>query len=287
MVTPKKNNLVYCNINLCFQNKELGNTIQLKSFNLGLQSKQQEIAKLKSQLENAKRAPSNQNIEKQKRTFEFIIFNEKLAFQNDEKEKRAAELIIANNELAFQNNEKEKRAAELIIANKELAFQNDEKEKRAAELIIANKELAFQNNEKEKRATELIIANKELAFQNDEKEKRAAELIIANTELAFQNDEKEKRAAELMLTNLELKSAEESQKEYIRGLEQIMYLTSHKVRQPIANILGLAVMLDLLNDSKEDITQSIDHIKKSALSLDIVTRELNAHVLYLKKKLKI
>ncbi|SDX43268.1 diguanylate cyclase [Flavobacterium degerlachei] len=266
MVTPKKNNLVYCNINLCFQNKELGNTIQLKSFNLELQSKQQEIAKLKSQLEIAKRAPSNQNIEKQKRTFEFIIFNE---------------------ELTFQNNEKEKRAAELIIANKELAFQNDEKEKRAAELIIANKELAFQNDEKEKRAAELIIANKELAFQNDEKEKRAAELIIANTELAFQNDEKEKRAAELMLTNLELKSAEESQKEYIRGLEQIMYLTSHKVRQPIANILGLAVMLDLLNDSKEDITQSIDHIKKSALSLDIVTRELNAHVLYLKKKLKI
>jgi signal transduction histidine kinase len=245
MITPKKNNLVYCNINLTFQNKELGDAIQLKTFSLGFQSKHQEIAKIKSQLKTAKRAPS---------------------IQNNEKEKRAAELIIANNELAFQNNEKEKRAAELIIANKELAFQNDEKEKRASELIIANKELAFQN---------------------DEKEKRAAELIIANKQLAFQNDEKEKRAAELMLTNIELKCAEESQKEYIRGLEQIMYLTSHKVRQPIANILGLTVMLDLLNDSKEDITQSIEHIKKSALSLDILTRELNAHVLYLKKKLKI
>jgi hypothetical protein len=132
---------------------------------------------------------------------------------------------------------------------------------------------------------DLIIANKELAFQNDEKEKRAAELILANKELAFQNDEKEKRAAELMLTNLELRNAQESQKEYIRGLEQIMFITSHKVRQPIANILGLSLMLDLVNDSKEEIEQSLDHLKKSALSLDILTKELNTHVLELKQKL--
>src|SRR3970282_2293458 len=181
---------------------------------------------------------------------------------------------------------KMKKEDELIRVNKKLAFQNGEKEKRAAELVIANKELAFQNDEKEKRAAELGIANKELAFQNDEKEKRAAELIIANKELAFQNDEKEKRATELMLTNLELTNAQESQKEYIRGLEKIMFITSHKVRQPIANILGLSLMLDLVKDSKEEIEQSLYHMKESALSLDLLTKELNAHVLHLKKNVR-
>lgn len=138
-----------------------------------------------------------------------------------------------------------------------------------------------------KNKEELIIVNTELAFLNVEKEKRAAELILANKELAFQNKEKEKRADELILANLELKKAYESHKEYIRGLEKIMFITSHKVRQPIANILGLSLMIDLSKDSKDEINQCIEHIKESALYLDILTKELNAHVLYLKQKIKI
>jgi signal transduction histidine kinase len=173
---------------------------------------------------------------------------------------------------------------ELIIANTELAFQNREKEKRAAELIIANTELAFQNKEKEKRAAELIIANKELVFQNKEKEKRAAELIIANKELAYQNEEKEKRAAELIIANEELKKAKEYQQEYIRGLEEMMFMTSHKVRQSIANILGLSHLLDQSTNSPEEIKESIDYIKESALSLDIFTKELTAFIFELGEK---
>ena len=90
-----------------------------------------------------------------------------------------------------------------------------------------------------------------------------------------------------MVTNLELKNAEESHKEYIRGLEKIMFMTSHKVRQPIANIIGFSLAIDFSKDSKEEIKQSISYIKDSALSLDLLTRELNAHVFYLKKKVKI
>lgn len=137
-----------------------------------------------------------------------------------------------------------------------------------------------------KEEDELNNLNAELVFQNKEKEINAAELILVNKELAFQNEEKEKRAAELLVTNLALKSAKESQKAYIRGLEKILFLTSHKVRQPIANIIGLSLLIDLNRDSDEDIKQYIEYIKESALSLDILTRELNAHVLYLKKKVK-
>jgi len=142
---------------------------------------------------------------------------------------------------------------ELTIANKMLAFQNKEKEKRAAELIIANKELAFQNEEKENRAAELIIANKELAFQNKEKENRAAELIIANKELAFQNEEKENRAAELSSAYKELKKADEDLRGYIQGLEKMMFITSHKVRQPVCNILGIASVMDQFMNSPTEL----------------------------------
>jgi signal transduction histidine kinase len=189
--------------------------------------------------------------------------------------------------LVFQNQEKEKRAAELIIANKELAFQNQEKEKRAAELIIANEELAFQNLEKEKRAAELIIANKELAFQNLEKEKRAAELIVANKNLESQNQEKEKRAAQLMSAISELNFAEEYQKEYIIGLEKLMFITSHKVRQPVTNILGISFLLDQSTNSPEEIKEYLEFIKQSAITLDGFTTELTIFIHNLKQKEKI
>jgi len=194
------------------------------------------------------------------------------------------ELTIANKMLAFQNKEKEKRAAELIIANKELAFQNEEKENRAAELIIANKELAFQNKEKENRAAELIIANKELAFQNEEKENRAAELIIANKELAFQNEEKENRAAELSSAYKELKKADEDLRGYIQGLEKMMFITSHKVRQPVCNILGIASVMDQFMNSPTELKKMVKYLKISALSLDSFTKELTKFIFDLEQK---
>jgi signal transduction histidine kinase len=195
---------------------------------------------------------------------------------------RFAALIIANKKLAFQNEEKEKRTAELIIANKELAFQD--KEKQAAELVIANKELAFQNIEKENRAAELITANKELIFQSEEKGNRAAELIIANHELVFQNQGKEKRAAELVLAYQELKKTEEYLKEYVSGLEEMMFMTSHKVRQPVANILGLSNILDDCIHSPTQLRKLMEYLKQSALSLDDFTRELTTFISNLEQK---
>ena len=184
--------------------------------------------------------------------------------------------------------EKRLKKEALILVNRELAFQNLEKEKQATELIIANNELAFQNLEKEKRAAELIIANKELAYQNKEKEKRAAELIIANKELVFQNQEKEKQSAELIAANLELKKAEEYLKEYINGLEEMMFITSHKVRQPIANILGLSYLLNTQSvNSPDELQESLDYIKQSALNLDTFTKELTQFIYNLGEKGKL
>ena len=143
--------------------------------------------------------------------------------------------------------------------------------------MTANKELAFQNSEKEKRAAELVIANNELLFQNEEKEKRAAELVIANKELAFQNAEKEKRA-------VELEAAETHLKAHIRGLEEMMFMISHRVRQPICNIMGVASTLHKLTNSPEELLRSVTYIEAATQKLDILTRELTAFISDLEKK---
>ena len=61
-------------------------------------------------------------------------------------------------------------------------------------------------------------------------------------------------------------------------------MTSHKVRQLIANILDLSELLDLSKDSKLEITQTLDYIKTSAQSLDVLTKELNAYIIELRQK---
>jgi signal transduction histidine kinase len=153
-----------------------------------------------------------------------------------------------------------------------------------SKFFIGNEELVFQNDEKEKRAAELAIANEELVFQNDEKEKRAIELIIANKELAYQNKEKEKRAIDLIKINLELKKAQQYQKEYINGLEHLMFITSHKVRQPIANILGLSLLLEQEINSPNELKEYTNLILQSALVLDSFTQELTEYISNLGEK---
>jgi hypothetical protein len=196
---------------------------------------------------------------------------------HQEEASSAAELIIANKELLFQNQEKEARAAELDIANKELLFQNHEKENRVIEL-------AFQNSEKEKRAAELVIANIELAFQNEEKEKRAAELIILNQELTYQNEVKDKFALELKHAYKKIKKADEYLKEHTKSLEQMMFMTSHRVRKPVANILGLTGIIGDFINSPTQLKRLINYIKLSATSLDMFVIEFTLFIGELEKK---
>jgi signal transduction histidine kinase len=103
-------------------------------------------------------------------------------------------------------------------------------------------------------------------------------------ELAFQNHEKEKRAEELSIANGELKEAEESLKDYIGGLEEMMFITSHKVRQPVANILGIANILDECINSPIQLKRLVEHLQQSALTLDVFTKELTLFISDLDQK---
>lgn len=143
---------------------------------------------------------------------------------------------------------KRKRAAALIIANKELIYQEKQKGKRAAELVIANIELLYQHDEKEKRTKELLIANRKLALQYTYMKKCAANLRKANKQLLSNNEIITNQSVSLIDANLKLLRADVDQVEHISVLREMMFLTSHKLRQPVVQLLGL---INLLSDEKE------------------------------------
>ncbi len=75
-------------------------------------------------------------------------------------------------------------------------------------------------------------------------------------------------------------------KDYVHGLEEMMFMTHHKVRQPVANIIGMAILMDEYANSPEELKKIAGYMKQSALHLDAFTRELTAFVSSLEQKEK-
>lgn len=98
--------------------------------------------------------------------------------------------------------------------------------------------------------------------------------LIANEELLFQNQEKERRAHELNLARLGLKKTEGFLREHIAGLEEMLVMTSHGVRQPVGNILGIVNLFNTEVNSPEELKTLMDYLRRSALSLDAFTKKL-------------
>lgn len=62
---------------------------------------------------------------------------------------------------------------------------------------------------------------------------------------------------------------------YITELEELMHITSHKVRKPVCNILGLLKLLDMDDEmNAEKMREVLVYSKECALELDTFTREL-------------
>lgn len=82
----------------------------------------------------------------------------------------------------------------------------------------------------------------------------------------------------------ERKNAEAERNNYVKGLEEMIFMTSHKVRQPVSNILSFSELLDSATISQVDLLQISQYMKQSAINLDVFTRELTLFIENLKKK---
>jgi hypothetical protein len=87
----------------------------------------------------------------------------------------------------------------------------------------------------------------------------------------------------LSLDITERKRGEIDKKKYTEGLEEMIFKTSHKVRQPVTNILGLSNLLDNANISLDHLREITGYMKASAERLDDFTKELTHFIKNLKK----
>jgi len=75
----------------------------------------------------------------------------------------------------------------------------------------------------------------------------------------------------------DLKIAEQKNQEYINRLEAMMFITSHKMRHPVTQIMGIESLLDY-SMSKEELEKVIGYVKNSINSLDLYTQELTMFI---------
>ena len=60
-----------------------------------------------------------------------------------------------------------------------------------------------------------------------------------------------------------------------KELHQFAYIVSHNMRSPVANIVGLANLLELFKDDAETQAQTLQELKKSVNNLDTVIKDLS------------
>lgn len=84
------------------------------------------------------------------------------------------------------------------------------------------------------------------------------------------------------------KQAEEEKENHVKGLEEMLFMTSHEVRKPIASCLGL---MNLVESGKplrqEELWKIIEHLKLSALELDAFTKKLTAFIYEMGQRTKL
>jgi hypothetical protein len=70
------------------------------------------------------------------------------------------------------------------------------------------------------------------------------------------------------------------EKQYLKALEEMLFITSHQVRKPVANILGLINTMnsDCEDLSATDLKQRCKYLYSSANELDNFIRELNTFI---------
>ncbi len=98
--------------------------------------------------------------------------------------------------------------------------------------------------------------------------------------------DRKKQAEELINEYRKSDDGEEFLRNYINGLEKIMFMTHHKLRQPVANILGMASVIEEYANSPETLQKIVGYMKQSAIDLDTFSRDLSKFVADLDQRVR-
>ena len=76
----------------------------------------------------------------------------------------------------------------------------------------------------------------------------------------------------------ERKKSEREKIDYTKALEDVIFMTSHNLRQPVTHIQGLVNLLRNYRDKPEELDKIIDYLQESSIALDTYTREITGYV---------
>lgn len=172
------------------------------------------------------------------------------------------------NKLSIQYNlaEKEKESYKSALEQSELANKIEKRTQFLilvlVALIISFVFIFYLRN----KSNQLKSAHLKLSEQKKEIEEKQKKIASKSLDLAKVNSELHK-----LNNNLEKRVMERTQKlnERNRQIAEFTYYNSHKLRAPVANVLGLINVMELTKDGKIDPIVLI-HLKTSALELDKV-----------------
>ncbi len=140
-----------------------------------------------------------------------------------------------------------------------------------------NLEMAAKNSEITRQREELIAQHNEVLTLNEEIQSQQDE-VIAQRDALIEHNRRIEALHEMLRSanqNLEKAVAERTAelREQNRKLEEYAFINAHKLRAPVANILGLIEVLELKH-LEDERSQLLDHLKKSSWELDQVIRSI-------------
>lgn len=152
----------------------------------------------------------------------------------------------------------------LIVANETVARQRNEITKQNEALQERQEEIQAQNEE-------LTLQHEQISAQRDQLEAQNRLLEESKSLIAYHNQRLERAVHE---RTLELAQSNENLRGQYQKIEQFNFITAHKIRGPVARILGLANLFqeDTRGDAREEY---VARINKSARELDAIIHDLN------------
>ena len=135
-----------------------------------------------------------------------------------------------------------------------------------------NSKILIQNNLLNEQKEEMRTLNDEIIQQREE-------ATSQRDILAEKNKLIEKLNIELSSVNYNLEKLVEERTKVLesqnKALMEYAFINAHKLRSPVANILGLINLIEL-KDVLEDKNQLIAYLKKASIELDSITRSIGS-----------
>ena len=164
----------------------------------------------------------------------------------------------------------------LALADRINGFRRERLAHQTRALKAAREKEQFVQMQNQLLEERVIERTEEISAQNEELQVQQEVIAELNEQLLTQNEgleqQVERRTQALDQSNRQLANQN-------KQLEQFASITSHNLRGPIANILGLGNVFERQSLSELN-QQCLDHLQKATLNLDTVIRDLNQILTY-------